>query len=194
MTTLLMVVIAIVFQIGLNVISTKRGYGIGKKAQIAAVVSSVVLLVAYNLKFGFSIDILLISLASCILVSTFFVDFKHYIIPNGYNLSLFGLGALFVLNNLPHWVELLKGGAFFFVAFLLLLILTGGQLGGGDVKMSVSLGLFLGASSFLNYMMITFLSGALISVILLLLKLKKKEDKIAFGPYMIVAFICMLPW
>lgn len=194
MTIVFMIMLALVAQVALNFYSTKRGYGIGRKAQVVAAVANVFLLVSYQVKFGYSTDILLVSLATCILVSAFFVDFKHYIIPNGYNLGLFILAILYLLNNLEFWSELVKGGAFFFGTFLLLLLLTGGRLGGGDVKMSISLGIFLGASSFMSYMVVTFLTCALISAILLILKVKKGNDNIAFGPYMIIGFIWLLPW
>ncbi|WCF11404.1 A24 family peptidase (plasmid) [Paenibacillus thiaminolyticus] len=189
-----MIVIAISIQTTLNIVSTRKGYGLSKPVQVAAVILNVTLLVAYEQRFGFSINILLLSLASCILISTFFVDFKHYIIPNGYNLTLFLIAIAFVLNNLEYWQTHVKGGVFFFLSFLVLLMISGGNLGAGDVKMSVSLGLFLGSSAFMNYMVVTFLSCALASICLLILKLKKKEDKIAFGPYMIMGFIWLLPW
>lgn len=44
----------------------------------------------------------------------------------------------------------------------------------------------------LMHALYSFVSGALVSIVLLLLKLKKKTDKIAFGPYFMIGFIVIV--
>lgn len=77
---------------------------------------------------------------------------------------------------------------------LLLAILTKGGIGGGDIKLLFTLGLWLGTDKLLFTLFLGFLSGGSISALLLLGNIKKPQDTIAYGPYFafsaIVALLC----
>lgn len=192
MSLLLWLLGAIGTQVLFNWISKKINYEYSKKMEMVAVGLNVAIWWMYFTHYGLSIDIVIMAVVTSILLSIIFIDLKYYEIPNEYNLTLYLLGIFFIVNNLTHWNVLLLGGVVAFVMYLVLMILSRGNLGGGDVKLAGALGLFLGFYVFWNFFAITFLTGAVISLILLLLKIKKKDDKIAFGPYICIAFLYVI--
>ncbi|WPS85414.1 A24 family peptidase (plasmid) [Brevibacillus halotolerans] len=192
MTIFIMLVLAILTEIALNKYSEKRGFGYSRNQQLLAVVANSAIWMGFLTKYGYSMKILLLCLASSILVSIFFVDLKHYIIPNEYNAGLFLLAIIFVVNSSQYWTIFVKGGIFFVLTFFLIFIITRGSIGMGDVKMSISIGLLMGIGYLMNFLIITFLTGALVSIFLLILKKNTIKGKIAFGPYMIIGFFDLL--
>jgi prepilin signal peptidase PulO-like enzyme (type II secretory pathway) len=186
-----MFILAVFTQIGLNKYSNGKDFELPQKKQIYAIVMNVVVWMLFVTKHDFSLNLLLICLAFSILTSTFFIDIQYKIIPNEYNLGLFLLGIVFVINNHTHWLVFVKGGLYFVFVFALIFVISR-QLGFGDVKMSISIGMFLGSGLLMNYLMVTFLTGAVVSIILLLLKKQNLKGHIAFGPYMVLAFFYLL--
>lgn len=83
------------------------------------------------------------------------------------------------------------GGA----VMLALAVVTRGALGGGDIKLTAVLGLWLGLWGLLNLICMAFISGSLLGLLLLALRLKKRRDNVAFGPYLALgAFIYHMGW
>lgn len=181
--------IGLLVQFILNKISAKIGNPYDKKYEIIAMISNALLWGFYFNKYGLDLNVVIIAIISSVLISIIFIDFKYYVIPNEYNLFLFIIAVTYIALNHTHWKIFLFGGLATFVLFLLLLIASGGNLGGGDVKLAGNLGLIFGISKFSSFLTIAFLSGALISIFLLIFKIKKSTDKIAFGPYICIAFI-----
>jgi leader peptidase (prepilin peptidase)/N-methyltransferase len=75
---------------------------------------------------------------------------------------------------------------------LFLAILTKGGIGGGDIKLLFVLGLWLGTDKLLVTLFFGFISSGLISALLLLGKIKKPKDTIAYGPYFALSAIAAL--
>lgn len=136
------------------------------------------------------------------LLSVFVIDYHHKIIPNRLNLTIFEVGLVFVfiqgIFNLNIVIDMLLGmvvgGGIF-----LLITLIGGMIAGkeamgfGDVKLMGALGLFFGWANMLVISMISFLVGAVLSIILLVSKKKKSNEYIPFGPFIVIGtFITML--
>ncbi|MFF2531494.1 prepilin peptidase [Brevibacillus sp. NPDC058079] len=188
MTIVIMLALSILTVLALNKYSEKKGFGYSKTQQFIAIITNMAIWMGFLAKYGYSTKTLLLCLASSILVSIFFVDLKHYIIPNEYNLALFALAIFFVANTSQYWTVFVKGGFFFALTFLVIFFVTKGSIGMGDVKMSLAIGLMMGIGYLMNYLIVTFLLGALVSVILLILKKNTIKGKIAFGPYMVIAF------
>ena len=65
-------------------------------------------------------------------------------------------------------------------------------MGLGDVKLMGALGLFLGWRSMIVVALIAFLVGAIISIGLLITKIKKTDEYIPFGPFIVVATLVVL--
>lgn len=170
----------------------KPEYNYGKKRELIAYVLTAIGMLGMFYTYGVSFNSLFISLLTPIFVSIVFIDLKLYIIPNRLNIILTFLGVVYLLCNLTLWKDILLGGVILVVIFSVLFIFSGGNLGMGDVKMSFPIGLFLGKGMLLTFLFSSFLSAAIISVALLLLRVLKKDDKIAFGPYMVVGFFYSL--
>ena len=65
-------------------------------------------------------------------------------------------------------------------------------MGFGDVKLMGALGLYFGLSNIIIITLVSFLIGAILSIILLVTKLRKTNEYIPFGPFIVIAtFISM---
>lgn len=65
-------------------------------------------------------------------------------------------------------------------------------MGMGDIKLAAGIGAFLGWKIALVSFFISFLLGAVIVIILLVTRLKRKKDKIPFAPFLIGASLISL--
>lgn len=104
------------------------------------------------------------------------------------------LGALLALTAIiehhgPALGRALLGGLGLAVCYLILAMLSGGQLGGGDVKLAGLIGLalgWLGWSVLLTGACLGFLLAAIVSLVLLVGRRVTRTTLISFGPYMLV--------
>lgn len=81
----------------------------------------------------------------------------------------------------------LGGGAGYFLVMLALALLARGALGFGDVKLAFFLGIFTGYLGWGHVVLAAVwavLLGGLISLVLLVTRLKSRKDAIPFGPFM----------
>ena len=129
------------------------------------------------------------------LLSAFVIDYKLQIIPNRLNLTMFEIGLviafLYGLSDVAIAINMalgmLAGGGIF-----LLITLIGGAIYGkeamgfGDVKLMGALGLYFGLSNIIAITLVSFLIGAILSVILLATKIKKMDEYIPFGPFIVI--------
>lgn len=138
----------------------------------------------------------ILSLLLCI----FFADIKYGIIPNTMVLLLFilvGLYHIHVFNvQVYMYTSYLLSGFSAFLFFLLLYFLTRGKgMGFGDIKLVFVLGFFLGYPRVIFALYIAFLTGALVSLILVLARKKKfKGGTVPFGPFLIIGTYISLFW
>lgn len=124
-----------------------------------------------------------------VFIIIFFTDLKYGVIP--FQVVGFGLAAvivylLYTFSYAVFSVHILSAiGAFFF--FLMLFVFTKGRgMGFGDVVLVLLIGLFLGFPNTVFALYIAFLSGALISLLLIFLRIKKlHHDTIPFGPFLV---------
>ena len=155
----------------------------------------VVLIVLFYV-FGLGFDFVLNSFISILLIISFFVDMKAQIIPNETNFIGFLVGMVltyikFTRSGLEGADALLGmatgAGIFLLIALLALLLYRKVGMGMGDVKLMGMLGLFFGFANTIQIFVFSFFIGAIISVFLLITKLKKSDDYIPFGPFIVVA-------
>ena len=59
-------------------------------------------------------------------------------------------------------------------------------MGMGDVKLMGALGLYFGLSNIIVITLLSFLIGAILSIILLATKIKKMDEYIPFGPFIVL--------
>lgn len=77
--------------------------------------------------------------------------------------------------------------------FMILIIVTSGKgMGGGDVKLGAFIGLGLSSPNSFVALMLAFLTGALISLILIIFGKKHFGQHIAFGPFLVLGALVTL--
>lgn len=142
---------------------------------------------AFNLSIPQSVYTLVVS---SIFIAIFFIDLESGIIPDQLTLVLLAVVLVYSLIFMPysivnHFITGILFSAFFFV----LHVTTRGRgMGFGDVKLAFPLGLFLGYPLIIPAFYISFLTGAVISIILVLWGKKNfKKSTIPFGPFLIFA-------
>lgn len=118
-----------------------------------------------------------------------FIDLEHYLIPNGLVLFLLLAGAIYYLtvpgrSLLNQTVGLAAGFAILF----LLAVISGGGVGGGDVKLAGAMGFWLGYPGIFNALFWGALAGSIIGISLMILGFKKHKDPIPFGPFLLLGF------
>ncbi len=59
-------------------------------------------------------------------------------------------------------------------------------MGFGDVKLMGALGLYFGLSNIITITLLSFLIGAILSIILLITKIRKIDEYIPFGPFIVL--------
>ena len=143
-----------------------------------------------------NLDLLKFIILIPMLLSVFVIDYKLQIIPNRLNLTMFEIGLFFTflygLSNLAISINMLAGMITGAGIFLLITLLGGvvygkEAMGLGDVKLMGALGLFFGFSSIITVSLVSFLIAAILSIILLVTKVKKSNEYIPFGPFIVIA-------
>ena len=148
-----------------------------------------------------NLDLIKYIILTPMLLSVFVIDYRQQIIPNRLNLTIFEVGLVFaflyglsdVAITFNMLLGMLVGGGIF-----LLITLVGGifygkeAMGFGDVKLMAALGLYFGFSNIIAITLVSFLVGAILSIILLISRRKKSSEYIPFGPFIVLAtFISM---
>ena len=129
------------------------------------------------------------------LIAVFAIDYKLQIIPNRLNLTMFEIGIIFTFiygfSDVAISINMLLG-MFAGAGIFLLITLLGGlvygkeAMGLGDVKLMGALGLYFGLSNIIVIALLSFLIGAILSIFLLATKIKKTDEYIPFGPFIVI--------
>ncbi|OLS03922.1 prepilin peptidase [Tissierella creatinophila] len=147
--------------------------------------------------FGLSIDSLAYAFILSTLIVVFFIDLNHMIIPDKLVLTIFIFEilhkiVLYFLNRETYLKTSILGAVLAGGIFLLIVIISRGGMGDGDITLISSLGFILGVKLILLNIFLSFLIGAIVSLVLLALKIKTRKDPIPFGPFIIIAFFIVL--
>lgn len=136
------------------------------------------------------------------LLSAFIIDYKLQIIPNRLNMTMFEIGIILmflagIFNAniaIDMFLGMLAGAGIFLLITLIGGLIAGKEaMGFGDVKLMGALGIFFGLSNIIVITLMSFLIGAVLSIILLATKIKKTDEYIPFGPFIVIAtFIAMV--
>ena len=149
---------------------------------------------------GLSFDFVLICIIFLILLIIFFIDLKHYIIPDSLNFSLILIGIiknfttqdLLKFNyNLP---DSLFGGALGYLIIWLIIFIykqirNKEAMGLGDAKLLSAFGFLLGFKSIFIILFVASVLGLIFVLPSLLLKNRSTGSIIPFGPFIILAAI-----
>ena len=156
--------------------------------------------------FGLTLEFLLAITFVGLLLPIAVIDAQHYIIPNviivtGLILGLVIVGGI-AYQRSDIWYLLIRligavagGAALWLVAVVGSAILRKKAMGGGDIKLMVLIGLFLGAWPELA-MVIGFsaLSGAIVGSVLIISGVKSRQSPIPYGPFLAGAAVLVLLW
>jgi len=123
------------------------------------------------------------------------IDAYHRIIPDVVTIPGILVGLILSACNpsvglVSALVGLLLGGGF----FLAVAMVTGGGMGGGDIKLAAMLGAFLGWAGLLSGLFLGILGGALAGLLLILVGVKRRRDAMAFGPFLAAGGLAAAFW
>jgi leader peptidase (prepilin peptidase)/N-methyltransferase len=130
------------------------------------------------------------------LICVVIIDYKYQIIPNRLNLTMFEIGLIFsfiygmsdVAVTIDALLGMLVGGGIFLLITLLGSLVYGKEaMGLGDVKLMGALGLYFGLANIIAISLMSFLIGAILSIFLLVTRIKKIDEYIPFGPFIVIA-------
>lgn len=154
----------------------------------------------------FNIHLIHLAITSVIIIMVL-SDLRYHILPDQLQVALIIFGTI---RNVLMWQAMgsgtiwsgslfmgqaiLNGVATTLPLLILFLITKGRGMGFGDVKLSFSFGYILGLWEGLGGLYIGFIVGGVLGAFLLLMKLKSLKSKVAFGPFLLFGFYCMLFW
>jgi len=150
--------------------------------------------------YGLSIQSLIYIILSSALIIIAFIDLNEQIVPDV--ISLPGIAIGFIISFFVPYISfinsalgILAGGG------IILVIAMGGSaifkkeaMGGGDVKLAAMIGAFLGWKYIIISLFLGFFTGALAGIFLIMAKIKKKEDAVPFGPFIILGSFITFLW
>ncbi|MBR3281645.1 MAG: prepilin peptidase [Clostridia bacterium] len=169
---------------------------------IAFIIINTILISLLYYIVGNCISFYMYAFLTFLLEIAFYTDLKACIIPDEINYFGIGIGIIYTIYMLitqtKVGLDLLMGGVCAFLLFVMIggiayLILKKEGMGGGDIKLVTAIGFILGLTNFVQVFVLSFLFAAVISIFLLLLRIKKRQDYIPLGPFICLAtYITML--
>ncbi len=141
-----------------------------------------------------SFAVWLFALASLIALSIY--DLRWMLLPDVILVPLMVVATVWLVVLLalgaPHQVlvgplvaAFAVGGSF----YLLAAVSKGRWMGGGDIKLVFAMGLLLGLQRMAVAMFFGFVSAAIVGIVLLSLRLRKRSELIPFGPFLVAGTI-----
>lgn len=162
---------------------------------------SVVGLYISYFRFGFSLEMIIFALLLDVFIVIFSIDFKHQIIPDSLNITIFILALLLLFFSHTSMNEelsitfidkLLGVGVVFVLVIIIYLseeLFNKELLGGGDIKLFFAIALFMGWQLFLLGLFASAVVGLIMIIITKIVKKNKSINKqIPFGPYLTIGF------
>ena len=162
-------------------------------------ISAISFIIVYHL-YGISITTLLLIILSIFFTIIFFIDLKHFIIPNEltFPLMLIGFVKSFEPNLnqtiFPNYINSLIGGVFGYLIIWLIIffykkVRNKEGMGLGDAKLMAVVGFWFGWASIPFTIFISSFVALIFSIPSLIKKNKNMATQIPFGPYIIIGCI-----
>ena len=152
------------------------------------------------LTYGLSIQSLIYIILSSALIIIAFIDLNEQIIPDV--ISLPGIVIGFILSFFVPYISFINsalgvvvgGGIILIIGLAGSVIFKKEAMGGGDVKLAAMIGAFLGWRYIVISLFLGFFLGALAGIILIMSKIKSREDTVPFGPFIVLGSLITLLW
>jgi prepilin signal peptidase PulO-like enzyme (type II secretory pathway) len=158
---------------------------------------------SYPVSLALALAVLRDWLFAAVLLALFLYDLKYYLVPDV--LAVPGAIVALILNLVIYWAD--PVGSFWFALgryllagvvaggfFLLLFIISRGRwIGGGGIRLGFLIGFLTGWPLVLVALFLAYVSGALVGVLLIVLKKKTMESAVPFGAFLAPsAFVTLL--
>jgi len=165
---------------------------------IVELLTGLIYLIIY-LIYGFTIQSLIYIILSSALIIIAFIDLNEQIIPDV--ISLPGIAIGFILSFFVTYISFVDsilgiavgGGIILIIGLGGSVIFKKEAMGGGDIKLVAMIGAFLGYRYIIISIFLGFFLGALTGIILIMAKIKSREDVVPFGPFIVLgSFITLL--
>lgn len=130
-----------------------------------------------------------------VLVAVTAIDLEHQIIPD--RITLPGIAVGFVtsfLGTRVSWLDSLLGIFTGGGILLAVIVLSGGGMGGGDMKLGAMIGAFLGYKLALLALLMAVILGGAVALGLLFTGVRGRKDPIPFGPFLAGASAVAMLW
>lgn len=160
--------------------------------------------------FGLSVQFAITAFWGCIFLVIMFIDWEHKLILNKitYPAAVVALIILAVdsilpdpgiLSNLrflpePSILSGVIGGAIGFTFFFIVFLINPRGMGMGDIKLAALIGLVTGFPLVIVALFTGIITGGLVAVLLLLLKIKGRKDVIPYGTFLALGPMVTLLW
>jgi len=133
-------------------------------------------------------------LLSTLIVITF-IDLEHQIIPDVITLPgiVTGVAANLATGAVP-WLDSVIGALAAGGLFFAIILISGGGMGGGDMKLAAMLGAFLGWQLTLVAIFLAVVGGGTAAVAILVAGRVGRKDPIPFGPFLAIGGAAGLLW
>ncbi|BCX14931.1 MAG: type 4 prepilin-like proteins leader peptide-processing enzyme [Patescibacteria group bacterium] len=144
----------------------------------------------YSFGQGRTLSIPLLLFVFIVLEVIFIIDLEHKVIFDGltYLLFIFFLTTSLFIKDQNFYLNLLIAFSLSLFLLFLHLVTKGHGMGLGDVKLALPLGFFMGFPLGVLWIFISFLTGAILGVILILIGKAKFGKQIPFGPFLVFSF------
>lgn len=184
------------------------GSAISLRYPLIELFTAIVFLMLY-IKYGLTPVFMIYALVMSILIVVFFIDLEHMIIPNKLVMVAAIAGLTVALTNAfiplniygdsrwwnPFLGALIGSGFLFMVAVLGALVFRSNEaMGGGDIKLMLPLGLFLGWRLTILTLFLSVLIAGGVGILLLALKITSRKSSIPFGPFIVIACFISIMW
>lgn len=138
------------------------------------------------IRYGVSLSFLTTALLLCICIVVAYIDYDTMEILDGTHLliGLLAIAQYFITK--PSLSSILLGALIVSVPLGLIAWLSKGGIGGGDVKLMASCGLFLGTPQIVLAALIGIILGGIFAAYLLFFKKKSGKAHIALGPFLVI--------
>ncbi len=151
-------------------------------------------------KYGLTLQFVFFALYTTVFVLIAITDIERRLILNVVTVPAMALAILgsFFTGHIT-WKSALLGGVTGYV-ILMAIVLLGhwligpGAMGGGDVKLAAFIGLVTGLPLVIEALLLGILAGGIVSLFLLLMRLRSLRDPVPYGPFLIIGGWVTMIW
>ncbi|MDX1705246.1 A24 family peptidase [Pseudidiomarina sp.] len=149
---------------------------------------------------GGSAELLWYLILASILISLFFIDLDHMLLPDQLTLSMLWLGLLVALTGGPvpladAVIGAISGYLFLWTVYWAFKLITGKEgMGYGDFKLLAAFGAWAGYQMLPVIIIAAAGSGAVLGLLIQALDRKRRGQPIPFGPFLISGGVIALIW